>query len=855
MDNLELFKPDGDEIKENKTFLDFEISEHAPNDTASTVAVTADIAEKEVGINAKDASVSSNNASEQIKEEFSIPDAFEVNEKYTSESFVETPLSIRPTYIPRFTEVSDTYRMQNDPRPLPKGDTVAVNAEQDKNDGKDLDPIAESVEEKKVEKIVIAPSVISNPEPVDQTLTVLKFSTPVYDDDEEEESVVEKVDEVVVDDAPVCDNEVVDDLTVKEVVTEVPFDQKTVDEVEKTVIPDPEANFRVVEFSPYEVSEREEPLGASDSDKKDNHTTGSEFNSPIQRDAVKDRFLDTLMSIRVRIAGALLLLLTMVVVDCLNYFDVDVFASIGLGGVASARAVIDMQFSICIFLFTLPEMLRSFKLLFKGKFTPELINVASLAVIILNDVAIVAYGATSYLTFGVLYAVQCFVTVVASYNKTESDFVSFKLVSRNVAKNVIDKRLTRELPRENLALDGAIDEYNSKTARMFRTVFVSNFFKRAGESCENFVNVAMMIGISAGISIVTGFVSFFLDGYSFVSGVQSFAMVFMLSYPVFSILNHKLPFKHACHRAGIEESAFVGESSIYEGADVDVFTYEDTEIFGVEDVSIRKVHLYGKAYNTPKAMKEMYALFSVVGGPLDFVFSSALDRKCPPAQNIVIEDNGVSGIMDGHRICAGTEEYMISHGIKIPDDDYRTSTSSSDSTKIMYGAEDGEVYVKFFIRYSFSEEFTMLLPDLKEKKIVPLIYTRDPNITVDLLRVLTLGEDIIRVMKKYVPRAAEEKTYRRIDSGIVTHGNKDNAINTVLLAKRYATFQSSLAATELISMIVGAVLAVVLAIGDMFVLPATLLALWQVVWCAVLYVRSKLTFQYRPDREELSKAE
>ena len=90
---------------------------------------------------------------------------------------------------------------------------------------------------------------------------------------------------------------------------------------------------------------------------------------------------------------------------------------------------------------------------------------------------------------------------------------------------------------------------------------------------------------------------------------------------------------------------------------------------------------------------------------------------------------------------------------------------------------------------------------------------------------------------------------------MVTHGNKDNAINMILLAKKYAAFQSTLAATELISMIVGAVLAVVLAIGDMFVIPATLLSLWQVVWCAVLYTRSKLTFQCPPKTEEEAEAQ
>ena len=855
LDNLDLLKSDGESLANEertapKTSLEFEISEEAPKDERAPIfTVDADITPKRPEIKVEVLSSHKDEKIEQPKEEFSVPDSFEINEKYNTQSFVETPAAIRPTYLPRFTEVSDTYRMQNDPRPRPKPEPKKEEAKD--NATAELDPTAEGVDDKAVEKVVVTSAVIKNPEPTDETLTVLKFSTPIEFEtqdaselqtpEDEPETVEEPIPEPVIEEIP--EPEVIEEPIAEPI--EIPEEKP-----KNMTIPDPDATFSVVDFSPREISAAEEPLGASEPEKKEKHSSHSEFNSPIQRDAIKDRFLDTLMSIRVRLGGVAILLFALIVLDCFRYFGVDLLSKVGLGSVPAAGAIIDMQFSVCIFLFTIPEMLKSFRMLLKGKFTPELINVFSLVVLVVNDLVIFANGANNYLTFGVLYGIQCFATVIAAYNRTQSDFTSFKLVSRNVAKNALDKRLTRELPRENLALDGAIDEYSSKTARMFRTVFVSNFFGRSSKSCEDFTNAGIMMGVSAGIALVTGAVSFFLDGYSPVSGVQSLAMVFMLSFPIFSILSHKLPYKHVTNRAGAEESAFVGESSIYEGADVDVFTYEDTEIFGIEDVSIRKVHLYGKAYNTPKAMKQMYALFSVIGGPLDFVFSSALDRKCPPADNIIIEDNGVSGIMDGHKIAAGTEEYMISHGIAIPEDDYRTNVSSTDSTKVMYGAEDGEVYVKFFIRYSFSEEFTMLLPELKDKKIVPLIYTRDPNITGELLKVLTLGEDLIRVMKKYVPRTAEEKTYRRIDSGIVTHADKNSAINMVLLAKKYASFQSSLEATELISMIVGAVLAVVLAIGDMFVLPATLLALWQVVWCAVLYVRSKLTFQRRREREE-----
>ena len=839
MDNLDLLKPnDGKNNTDNKTFLEFEISDEVPETSGPSFLLETDSARKRPDVKVELVNVPMQEKSEQATGEFLIPDSFVSDDAHISDSFVETPSVIRPTYLPRFTEVSDTYRMQDDPRPRPKTETQPVKVEKkDDASATELDPTTEKLEEKEVEKVVVTSTAVRNSELIDETLTVLKFSTPI--DSETQDAAAMIIEEPI----PVVE-EVVEEPEEEIQVEEI------IEEPKNTTLPDPDATFRVIEFGQNVKSEILEPLGASEPDKKDKRKSHSEFTSPVQRDSVKDRFLDTLMSIRVRLIGALILWLIMVMVDCSNYFGVNLLASVGLGNISFARAIIDMQFSICIFLFTIPELVGVFKLLIKGRFAPELINVASLLVIVLNDLSIAATGAENYLTFGVLYGLQCLATIVASYNRAESDFASFKLVSRNVAKNILDKRLTRELPRENMSLDGVIDEYNSKTARMFRTVFVSNFFKRSSVSCENSVNVAMMMSIGAGVALVTGLVSFFIDGCSLVSGMQSLSMVFMFSYPVFSILVHKLPYKHLAYRAAREESAFVGEASVFEGADVDVFTYEDTEIFGIEDVSLRKVHLYGKAYNTPKAMKQMYSLFSVVGGPLDFVFSSALDRKCPPAQDIVIEDNGVSGMMEGHQICAGTEEYMLNHGIAIPDDDYRTNTSSSDSTKVMYGAEDGVIYVKFFIRYSFSEEFTMLLPDLKDKKIVPLVYTRDPNITNDLLKVLTLGEDIIRVMKKYVPRSAEEKTYRRVDSGIVTHGDKDNAINMILLAKKYALFQNSLAATEFMSMIVGAVLAVVLALGDMFVIPATLLSLWQVVWCGVLYVRSKLTFKHVEHREE-----
>ena len=176
-----------------------------------------------------------------------------------------------------------------------------------------------------------------------------------------------------------------------------------------------------------------------------------------------------------------------------------------------------------------------------------------------------------------------------------------------------------------------------------------------------------------------------------------------------------------------------------------------------------------------------------------------------------------------------------------------------DTTKVMYAAENGEVYAKFYIRYSFSEQFTMLLPAIKEAGIVPLIYTRDPNVSNELLKTLCAGSDSMRVMKKYHPISDDEyKIYRRISAEVVTYGNNINTINTVLLTKKYAEFAEHLSGTELYSTVFTAAVAAVLAITGVSAIPVIVYALWHVAWCLVLRIASKRAFPRIPLDEDNS---
>jgi hypothetical protein len=235
-----------------------------------------------------------------------------------------------------------------------------------------------------------------------------------------------------------------------------------------------------------------------------------------------------------------------------------------------------------------------------------------------------------------------------------------------------------------------------------------------------------------------------------------------------------------------------------------------------------------------KAMRQMSSLFAVVGGPLDYIFANALDKRSAPATGAVIEDDGISGYVDGKRVLAGTIDYMIRHGITVHADKSNTE-NGADTTKVMYAADGNTVYAKFYIRYSFSEEFSALLPELREKNIVPLIYTRDPNISNDLLRTLTMGNTKMRVMKRFDLPETEEKNYLRISAGVVTFGDKMNAIRTILIAKKYSELQSKISKLELCCMAVGSAAAVVCSLVRLPI-PSLLGAVWQALFCGALYL-------------------
>lgn len=791
--------------------------------------------------------------------EFIIPDVFdfaeqaEASENATTDGYVS---SIWKAYVPRFTDVTDNNYAVSDKKSVTSEtidefshsyDMSARNISQitvtKRQKGEDLfdvnDPTAEI---KRTVNDAIVVKVNGSKNTSKDSLNVFKFSEDKESGEEASESI----------DKEAREREEISELTGREWdKVQKKEDSAPASPIEEEVPVINSDSFKNGKYKDIVEEEKEEfvvhtenegeriaPEGYSRKQEKVDASDTSEYNSFSMREAFKDKFLDLIMSVKIRLTVAILLGIATFIFDI---FERRICFYFGIHLNFGAPAVIDACLVASIFLLTLPETCRSLKQLVFGTVTPEL-SCAIVGVTIFSYeimMAVIAPIGGGYPLLASVYVIMAINSIFATYSLHNASFMAFKLISEKGNKYVLDKPLTRTLEYENIALDGLIDEYKSRCARVFKTPFVSGFYANAYKKSEKSRNNLLIIALSFGVALVSGAVMLFVSSGGPVSALSTFALTVSLSMPAFTVLSHKVPYADAEREAVRENSAIIGEAALVDYSDVDVMTFEDTEVFGPDDVTLKSASDRRSDYLD--TMRKMASLFAAVGGPLSRVFENALNKRYSPATEVAVEDDGISGIVEGERVMAGTAKYMKRHNVRIP----TSQDIKVGSTRVIYAASEGEFFATFTVHYSFSEEFALLLSSMREKGITPLVYTRDFNVNNEFMRILTGGSDVIRVIRRYTA-VKEPEVYSRINSSMVVKGEKTSAINLILTAKRYCHFQSVISVTELSAAAVGAGLAVMIAFSEMISsLPTVLLSVWQLVWSVALIVSSRRSFNRR----------
>ena len=775
-----------------------------------------------------------------------VPEKKEEKEK----PFSVSEEKIWTTYVPRFTGASDRYTMRK------KEETASAQPAYEAKSVRDIPIFTPTAQEKAIdptaeidsEDSIVGATVITPGNVVDDSAdksTVFKFDGE--DATEEIQVTSDEVDEII--DEPLVlsndEQEEPDDSGEEEsdIDKETPEEEESAP-IEEAPVPAPisisEKMSLTAERSAITLESVDENVG-----KKKNR----EYNAISEKDYFIDSFVDSITAIRVRMCCAAVLAVLLLFIENAAYLGINLVRFMHLEGVGAAMAVITLPFIAGLFLLMLPEVVRSFTSLTVGKLTSEFFITVSFAVLAFYYGIVIAFSShNDYLLLGSPFAAIAIFVMLSTYCKRKAEFMAFKLISRNGEKLVVDRKLTRNLPAEHRALDGIVESYKSRTARVFRTSFVSDFSARSSVISESSVKNLIILAISFGIALVGGVFAFFIPG-GIVVAARTLALTYMLALPSFIFISHKILFSEATSAAIREKSAFIGEKSLFEYSGVDVVTFDDTEIFTRDDVNLQRIMVYGKKENLPKALQQMSSLFTVVGGPLAYIFADAVDRKVVPADNVAVDVDGIVGMIEGVEVAAGNAAFMERHGITIPYDPSGEGTTSQ-STRIMYASEGGEIYAKFYVRYMLSEDFTMILPLILDEKIKPLVYTRDPNVDDALFHSLTAGKDSIRVLKKQSLPSSEVRLYSRVSLGMVSIGEKTDIINSILLSKKYASLHERLSLAEPPLVVGGAVLGLLLSLLVKAAIPSIFLSLWYVGWSIGVIAMGKRLFGVKKEKNK-----
>ena len=762
-------------------------------------------------------------------EEFSLPSSFVVDEKYNT-PILEEKRTLYSTYVPKFTDASENYRMASEPRPQKKIPRPLS-----------VDPTAEE-EEKEAEGAVIVESGVAMP----SAEAVVNISKPVAEASEPaaapERTLAHEKAEIESLLTPASREESAEQSDAPAVVSEAAtaklsedmlfWEAAVASQADAYSVLDPEdSTVRIFDY-PEDIGESKLPETVKPAPLARGVFGAKEYVSAGQKMAFKDMFLDRLNSVAVRLGAALLLTFILGFIENVHLIGVDVLEFLGFSGFPFALVLLDMQIVICLLLLAAPEIMRGIRALTKGLFHTELFLPIAFLLQMVHTVTVIFADPSVQSLYGFVFGLFTIATIAASYLRHRAAFVTFTHVGGREEKIAVDKKMTRLLEKEKFVLDGAVDEYKSKVAQIFRATFISDFFARERKSAESTRRNLKYLLLSLGISLIAAVVMF-LVGDGMRDGAATLAITFYLSAPAALLLAHRLPYYLSARVASSEGGGVIGETSHYDYAGVDVICFRDTEIFEKGDVALKHIILYDTAKEFTTVVEQMSSLFSVIGGPLDVLFSSTLVKKCPPADEAFLEEGGIFGRIGGATFHVGDEAYIASKGIALPKEkDNRESVDAA--TKVMYAAENGRVYAKFYLQYKLSVTYSSLLSVFAEEKIISLVYTKDPNVSGDLMKHLALDRDLIRVIRNE-EMPASGKVLEKAGVGLVSTADKSSAISLLLLCRRYVHMQKGLISAAFLAIGSGAFLGIMFSLfGLLGSVPSIAYGLWQIALVAAL---------------------
>ena len=569
-----------------------------------------------------------------------------------------------------------------------------------------------------------------------------------------------------------------------------------------------------------------------------------EYTSRNQISLFSKRFTALVSSCTVRVIALAFLCTLLFLLEDLPHFGVT------LGGFFAApggTATIHLVLVVLVILCCVPMLSYAWRHLFNNRVLPEAYLAIGLICALLYDVILLASAATHPYLFGLVPAVGALILSIIELVKTKGDFTSFRMLSSSGDKLACSISCGAQTKSEAVAVADMEEGTDTRILSVKKVGFAAGFFHRISRVCEdgrkNLWLLIVALIASLAVAAVTGIlIATRILTQNGMAAVYAFCVTLSFSFPICSLLLHKLPAVQLFSRAAATRCAVVGEVSALEYCDAGVVAFEDVEAFPARNVRVQRIKLYGDAA-LDRVLYRVAGLFSAVGGPLDGVFRSSTAEVGLSAEVRLLraEEGGIVASVDGREVCVGRGEYMLSRNIHMyydPDDE---KNLLGGKINIMYAAEDGRLIAKFYVRYKMDEDFERDVEELHKRGIRTIIRTYDPNITEGLVAGISYTERFdVRVVRKTADQQ-NDFAVDRLNSGIVCKSSCRDILRTLFACRRMCQVIRVSENCNLLVACFGMLLSLLLcAFGVIFSIPSFILAVYQLLWVGLIALGGKL---------------
>jgi len=535
--------------------------------------------------------------------------------------------------------------------------------------------------------------------------------------------------------------------------------------------------------------------------------------------------------------GMLSVFLTLVATMACIYFETAAVTSLpspaifeaGKFGVTYAMCMLQIMF-LCV-IFNLDGVKRAFKGLRPSKASYEGFTAAICIVCTVHSVAssLLAGNSDSLRSYCSVGCAALFFLSLNSFFKAQTTLSAFCVAASKKPK--FSCKILQGVSEESESFANYLDE-DSEIVTVEKSSFVEGFFAKAQAVPMVAKHSFKRICIVEALAVVAGVAAGILasDVYA---GFTAFATVSLMSLPVNALIVTALPFFKATSKAMEFQTAFIGEAVCDTYDDVNVISFDDTEVFPPRGVKVSSIKTY-ENNRIDKVILYMARIFDVVKGPLSYVFANSVhnmeENECV-AEVKEFFPNGVRAEVDGKSILVGQAEFMLMNGMT-PVEDNIDETFVNSSGSIIYMAIDGVLSAKFYVKYAINSEFEKMLRSFYDAGVCVGIKTLDPCITTELVTGFLRGSNYpVAVISKSSEGMEMMNVSDKTESSIISLTGVHSFLKGFIKADKLRNIYRAGSAFSVVSIIAGFLLST---LGVLFLeggIGVLFMIVFQIIWC------------------------